>query len=372
MVKKVSKSAQLKSKLCKAIIDIIVAMGGSAPRKDIITAIDNSQVFDSWESEVLRSNKKRWVTALDIQSNELVKSGQIIKQNGVWKIFDELEFISGFASSIKTEKLISEKYQPPLPRKFSPEDMDDFIVEKRLSSKEEQFNDFASDNKTLYDLLEPTWMHIIRGKVNPDLNDSEGKDAKMLRNAFLTYERKKAIESIDTSRKFEEFSQELAAMRQANISRPHNLKESSSRLDLSANIKQLSTKFNQYKWETIRLIAATATGIALASVPVMQMTTRGSESDSVLKKFTHIFNAQTEPVINESTLTNDNPLSLSQEIINSCIKAKLEVKVLNDKEITLIIYDLHSMNENEVGLKLKLNVNQNVHGNIKVVIKKND
>ena len=103
MVKKVSKSAQLKSKLSKAIIDTIVAMGGSAPRKDIIAAIENSQIFDAWESEVLRSNKRRWVTALDIQSNELVKSGQIIKQNGVWEI---LEAVSYTHLTLPTKRIV--------------------------------------------------------------------------------------------------------------------------------------------------------------------------------------------------------------------------------------------------------------------------
>ena len=46
MVKKISKSAQLNSKLNKAIIDTIVSMGGRASRKDIIAAIQNSKIFD--------------------------------------------------------------------------------------------------------------------------------------------------------------------------------------------------------------------------------------------------------------------------------------------------------------------------------------
>jgi hypothetical protein len=65
-------------------------------------------------------------------------------------------------------------------------------------------------------------------------------------------------------------------------------------------------------------------------------------------------------------------LALTQEIISGCIKTKLNVKVLNENEITLIVYDFHSMDENEVGLKIKLNLQQNVHGNVKVVIKKID
>ena len=175
MVKKASKSAQLKSKLSKAIIDTIVAMGGSAQRKDIIAAIENSQIFDAWESEVLRSNKKRWVTALDIQSNELVKSGQIIKQNGVWEILEESNSIDMLVYSMRRETSLPKNFDLPAPLKFSPKDMDDLMGGKRRHSEEDQFDDFVTDYKNFDDLIEPSWMQIIRGKVNPHPNDSVGK-----------------------------------------------------------------------------------------------------------------------------------------------------------------------------------------------------
>ena len=351
MVKKVSKSAQLKSKLSKAIIDTIVAMGGSALRKDIITAIENSQVFDAWESEVLRSNKKRWVTALDIQSNELVKSGQIIKQNGVWEILDEFKFISGFVSSLKSEKLISKNYQPPLPRKFSPEDMDDFIVEKRISSKEEQFNDFASDNKTLYDLLEPTWMQIIRGKVNPDPNDLDGKEAKMLRSAFLTYERKKAIESIDTTKKFEEFGEKLAAI--GNSER-----------------EMIKTKKDLSWWALIKLMIALVSGLIIGIMMPMQLATRGSYESSFFDNFRGY--SHNEKISIQLTLKDKAPLNLAKDIIFTAVDSKVEVKVLNNDGLHLVIYGLKSLDESQISLKAMLGLGSEAQGNAEVVILNNE
>lgn len=351
MVKKVSKSAQLKSKLNKAIIDTIVVMGGSALRRDIITAIENSQVFDAWESEVLRSNKKRWVTALDIQSNELVKSGQIIKQNGVWKILDEFEFISGFVSSIKTEKLMSKKYQPPLPRKFSPEDMDDFIVEKRLSSKEEQFNDSSSDNKTLYDLLEPTWMQIIRGKVNPDPNDLDGKDAKILRSAFLTYERKKAIESIDTNKKFEEFGEKLAVI-------GHTESE------------VIKTKKDLSWWALIKLMIALVSGLVIGMMVPMQVATRGG-SDHLLN-FQFLTrsdsNVETEITILASE-SNKTPFLKAQEITLSALSAGLIVTTEKQSDaIRLTIKGFTKMNPDLIPINSVLGLSNQTQGNVSVLI----
>ena len=193
------------------------------------------------------------------------------------------------------------------------------------------------------------WFEILSGKSKPNLKNKDEVEAAQLREAIGSYEKSIGLDKITPENSYFRFQQLLKA------SQPQKIKTG------------LMSKLKQYKWETARLIAATAAGIAIATLPTVQMATRG-DSESSWQKIIKPFSSSSEIINNEIILTDKNPFALSKEIINSCIKANVSVKILNEKKLTLVIYDLHAMNENEVGLKAILKIENNAHGNIKVII----
>lgn len=319
MVKKLSNSAQLKAKLNKAIIDTIVSMGGSASRKSIISAIENSNIFNDWESEVLRSNKIRWITALDIQSNELAKSGQIVKKSGVWIALEQSQSTrmqrDSVYSKTKTEKSI------------------DTSIGKSLQNDNNQFDD----------LLDTSTMLIIRGKLTPQPDDKEGLEAKMLRNAFLKYERKKAVESIDTSKKFEEFYEKLVISKQTNAPK-----------------KELSW------WALIKLLFALMSGLIIGMMMPMQMATKGGENGFLKKLFTF----DEENVSSEIILDEDSPNSFAWAVIQTATSEGLITTMSQSNgQIELIIKGLVSKDVNQMGTKSRLNLPIQVEGKVRLIIR---
>ena len=341
MVKKISKSAQLNSKLNKAIIDTIVSMGGRASRKDIIAAIQNSKIFDAWESEVLPSNKSRWRIAFDIQSNKLVKLGRIIKQNGFWEIPKELEPNYRISNTFRDEAQMPNEAKLALPSYFlSPKDID----------KLEGGNVHASYESLFDDLIEPPWMQIFRGKNNPQPNDLAGNKAKMLRNAFLTYERKKEIESIDIDKKFDDFRKRLSAI--GNLeSEIHRAKK-----DLSW-------------WALIKLMLALILGLIVGMMLPMQLATRGAHDTSIINRFTPHFDSEKAADI-ELTRDVPNPIAKSQEIVSIAVAAGLVVTVSGgDQEIHLLIKGFKKMDPNFTAVNSILEISNQTEGAVAITLK---
>ena len=195
------------------------------------------------------------------------------------------------------------------------------------------------------------WLEVLSGRAIANPTNEEEVEAAKLREAIGAYEQGIGLNKITADNSYFRFQQ---LMKASNTQRA-----SSSFLN----------KLKKYKWETLRLIAATATGIAIATLPTMQLaTTRGEESVSIWNNFSHLFNTADEAIKTEITLHDNNPLNLSREIIFSCISVGVEVKVKNDNQITLIVYNLKSLDEKQIPLKAVLGLSDKAEGNVKVTI----
>ena len=188
------------------------------------------------------------------------------------------------------------------------------------------------------------WFEILSGKSNPNPKNRDEVEAAQLREAIGSYENSIGLNKITPENSYFRFKQKLKAREQQKTT------------------SGFMSKLKQYKWETARLIAATAAGIAIATLPTVQMATRGG-SESNVTQTTYV-----EEIASEVKLVDKNPLSLSQEIIDKCITAKLDVKMINSKKTQLIIYNLKPNEKKQIPIKAILNLNNNAAGNIKVII----
>lgn len=299
-----SKSAELKSKLSKAVIQTITNNGGSASRKDIIAKLENSQIFDSWENELLQSNKKRWQSVFDIHGTQLANAGLIDKKNGIWSI---------------TNKGIE------------------------AANKE----DFSLVTIVDEDLDDPVWMQVFRGQLNPKDNDAKAQEAKMLRNAFLRYEKNKALESIDTKKYFNEFVDKLTSIKQSEANQNRSKKEPS--------------------WlALIKMMLALILGLIVGMMMPMQIATRGSENPFIRFELPRFIEGEFDT---EIAIKDKNKLLKSQQITLSAISEGLSVTTEKKGDaIHLTIKGFKVDDAKQISIKAILGIPNQTSGNILVKI----
>lgn len=304
MSMKISKSAALKLKLKSTIIQTIIDSGGSLSRKDLLVKLEKSEIFDNWENETLpKSNNIRWKVFFDTVSSELVKSELLAKANGLWST---------------TKKAIDSVNKDVLIRTESSVEGDE----------------------------EADWLGVFSGKTPPSANDPLAQEAKLLRNAFLNYERQKSIDMIDSNESFKILSNQIVALNNSEAFRK------------AANNKWLSR---------VKLIIALISGLIIGLITPVQMATNRGQSDiSLISLLKH--EEIDSKVSLERTLFSSEPLDEAEKIVFLAKDLRVEVKVLERNHINLIIFGLRATDSEQVALKAELGVASQTRGNISVVI----
>ena len=90
MSKVQSRSRQLAAKVTFCALQILVEKGGEAAARDVIFEIESRLTFDDWAKEVYqRSGYTRWKSILHFFTIDLIKSGFLVKNKGVWYVTRE-------------------------------------------------------------------------------------------------------------------------------------------------------------------------------------------------------------------------------------------------------------------------------------------
>lgn len=87
-----SRSRQLAAKVTYCALKILVEKGGEAAGRDVISEIEKRLTLDDWAKEVYeKSGYTRWKSILHFFTIDLIKSGFLIKNKGVWYVTTEGE-----------------------------------------------------------------------------------------------------------------------------------------------------------------------------------------------------------------------------------------------------------------------------------------
>jgi len=98
MTKKLAPSRECAAKTMYATLQILKRGGGSLPGKEVINRIEKEVEFTDWEKywfEELGTN--RWQRILSFFIINLIKSGFLLKQNGIWTLTDEGEKVTNLS-----------------------------------------------------------------------------------------------------------------------------------------------------------------------------------------------------------------------------------------------------------------------------------
>jgi len=92
MSKVQSRSRQLASKVTFCALQVLVEKGGEAAGRDVISEIEKRLTLDDWAKEVYeKSGYTRWKSILHFFTIDLIKSGFMVKNKGVWYVTTEGE-----------------------------------------------------------------------------------------------------------------------------------------------------------------------------------------------------------------------------------------------------------------------------------------
>ena len=87
-----SRSRQLAAKVTFSALQILVEKGGEAAGRDVIAEIEKRLTLDDWAKEVYaKSGYTRWKSILHFFTIDLIKSGFLVKNKGVWYVTTEGE-----------------------------------------------------------------------------------------------------------------------------------------------------------------------------------------------------------------------------------------------------------------------------------------
>lgn len=100
-----SRSRTLAAKVTFCALKILVEKGGEAPGRDVISEIEKRLSFDEWAKEVYpKSGYVRWKSILHFFTIDLIKSGFLVKNKGVWYVTAEGESALKLGESGMLEK----------------------------------------------------------------------------------------------------------------------------------------------------------------------------------------------------------------------------------------------------------------------------
>ena len=129
------------------------------------------------------------------------------------------------------------------------------------------------------------------------------------------------------------------------------------------------TKWITEKIEIIRLFIVSILSVLLGLMIPVQMATRGYHDQPAIE-------ARADVINSEITLNDSYPITFAQLVIQRSIESGMVAKVsgsISNKDsdkIEMIIYGFKAMDINQTRLKLILKSNNQLEGNVKVTIKK--
>ena len=201
---------------------------------------------------------------------------------------------------------------------------------------------------------ENKWFEVLSGKSKPNPKNKDEVEAAQLREAIESYEKSIGLSKITPDNSYFRFQQLLKA------SQPQKATTG------------FMNKLKQYKWETARLIAATATGIAIATLPAVQMATRG-DSESILQTLnTYIKNKINKEEVAPTLILRikeKNPILKIREISEMASLETLTYRVetaSDNRSIT--IYGLIANSEKQEIFKISLGIPPKTDGAVTIVI----
>lgn len=85
-----SRSKELAIKVIYAALQALKELGGEAPGREVIAAVEKRVHFDDWEKGIYeKSGYIRWQSVLHFYSIDCIKAGYLIKKKGVWYLTSE-------------------------------------------------------------------------------------------------------------------------------------------------------------------------------------------------------------------------------------------------------------------------------------------
>lgn len=202
------------------------------------------------------------------------------------------------------------------------------------------------------------WLEVLSGKSKPNPNNNEEIEAAQLREAIGSYEKSIGLSKITPDNSYFRF-------RQIMKSRESQKKTTT-----------FLSKLKIYKWETVRLIAATAAGIAIATLPTVQLATKGVESGSPVDGYENsradsITNFDTYKATQVVNLISKNPIEESAKIYQLATESNMQVssKPVGLK-MQLFITTFEEKNIKANKLKELLNLKKDFSGSVTVIISK--
>lgn len=198
------------------------------------------------------------------------------------------------------------------------------------------------------------WLDAIRDKENTKRNNLEYEKIALIKRAFIAHEKKLGIPNINSKRAYEKFIAK------------HNQGSKKGFILSFENI------IGKYKWQTINAIIGTATGFALATLPVVTETVRGVSNNYAQNIYEIILNNKNPNKINYTYKREfSDPQIYIKKIMDLCLSAKVKIQIeINDDTYDLYLFNLKAYSKDQAALKEMINLNQNLEGNIKISIRK--
>ena len=197
------------------------------------------------------------------------------------------------------------------------------------------------------------WLEVLSGKSKPNPKNNEEIEAAQIREAIGSYEKSIGLSKITPENSYFRFRQILKSR--------ESQKKTTTFL----------SKLKIYKWETVRLIAATAAGIAIATLPTVQLATKGVESADRYEnsRADSINNFDTYKATQVINLISKNPIEESTKIYQLATESNMEVSskpVGLNMQLFITTFDDKNTKTNK--LKELLHLKKDFSGSVTVII----
>lgn len=197
------------------------------------------------------------------------------------------------------------------------------------------------------------WIELIRSNKSAKKNDIEAEKVAAIKKAFLAHERRLGISNINSKRAYEKF-----------ISN-----NQSSKKGFFLNVEEI---ISRYKWQTINAIIGTASGFAIATLPVVTETVRGVSNNYAQNIYEFISkNNNTSQIDYIYKREFSDPQVSIRKITDLCLSAKVKIQIeVTEDNFYVYLFNLKAYSKEQAALKEMTEINQNIEGNIKISIGK--